>query len=271
MTRTFSRWLGRSALLFNSEGGGSGGGDVTPTPESVLFPDEGKSPTSDDKAGDAKPDDQTSQTSDEKPGATDWKEYVDDPAKSAEENAAAKLEHDKYKPKEGDDKAGDPLDVVPEDGKYSLTMPEGVEVDQELVDALGPEFKDLGLTPRQAQKLADKFVDIQTKRGTAAAEGWANRVQGWADTAKKDKEIGGDKWDGTVSSAQRALTKLGTPELKGYLNASGGGNHPELIRIFAKVGSMIQEDNPPSGGAGGDGKAADPAHVLFPDDTPKGK
>jgi|GEM_PF-1132187 len=271
MTRTFSRWIGRSALLFNLEGGGSDGGAVTPTPESVLFPDEATSPTGDDKAGDDKSGEQTSQTSDDKSGAADWKEYENDPAKTAEDNAAAKVEHDKTKPKEGDDKAADALDVVPEDGKYTLTMPEGVAVDQELVDALGADFKDLGLTPRQAQKLADKFIDVQTKRGTAAGEKWAGTVQGWADTAKKDKEIGGDKWDGTVSSAQRALSKLGTTELKDYLNASGGGNHPELIRIFAKVGSMIQEDNPPSGGAGGDGKAADPAHVLFPDDTPKGK
>ncbi|MBY3038927.1 hypothetical protein [Rhizobium laguerreae] len=262
------RWLGSTAILFNAEGGGSGGGtggETSASPESILFPSEGTTPPADSSA-------ENGTKTEENAAADDWKEYENDPAKSAEENATLKAAHDATKPKEGDGKPpADPLDTVPEDGKYALTMPEGVEVDQELVDALGADFKGMGLTTRQAQTLADKFIEIQTARGKASAEGWANRVQGWADDAKKDKEIGGDKWTDTVSSAHRTLSKLGTPGLREYLNASGGGNHPELIRIFAKVGSLIQEDNPPGGGAGGDGRKADPAHVLFPNDIPKGK
>ncbi len=170
-----------------------------------------------------------------------------------------------------EDKSGDDVaDRVPDDGRYSLTMPEGIEVDQELIDALGPDFHNLGLTVRQAQQLADRFIEIQGKRGKAAGEAWAGRVQGWADEARKDREIGGAKWAGTVGSAQRALSRLGTPALREYLNTSGGGNHPEMIRIFAKVGSMIQEDNPPNGGAGGNGRKAETAHLMFPKDAPKG-
>ncbi|OHV24940.1 hypothetical protein EOS93_25215 [Rhizobium sp. RMa-01] len=269
MLRHRHSWLvSTAAFLLAADGLGSGGGagsEVPTTPESVLFPTETQQPAGTD-AGAGKGDEVTAQ-----PGA-DWKEYEADPSKSAEENATLKAAHDATKPKEGDGKKeADPLDTVPDDGKYALTMPEGVELDKELVDALGSNFKDLGLTTRQAQQLADKFIEVQTARGKASAEGWANRVQGWADDAKKDSEIGGTKWDGSVSAAHLALSKLGTPALKEYLNASGGGNHPELIRIFAKVGSMIQEDNPPAGGAGGDGRKADPAHVLFPNDTPKGK
>jgi len=264
------RLFGSVAILFSAEGVGSGGGAAIETPaspESVLFPSEATKPAGNEAGGDKK-----NVGGEIQPGAADWKEYENDPSKSDEENARLKGEHDATKPKEGDGKKdGDLLDTVPDDGKYTLTMPEGVELDTELVDALGSSFKDLGLTTRQAQQLADKFIEVQTARGKSAAEGWANRVQGWADEAKKDSEIGGTKWDGTVSAAQVALSKLGTPALKEYLNASGGGNHPELIRIFAKVGSLIQEDNPPADGAGGDGRKADPAHVLFPNDTPKGK
>jgi hypothetical protein len=66
------------------------------------------------------------------------------------------------------------------------------------------------------------------------------------------------------------VDRLGTPALKEYLNASGGGNHPELIRFMAKAGAMIAEDNPASGGAGGAGKPAEAAYTLFPSDAPKG-
>lgn len=244
-------------VLREAEGVAAGGAPAAaaaPAPDagSILFPN-------DKPAGDAPPADAVA------PAAGDWEEYQDDPAKSAEENAAAKAEHDKGKPA-----ADDPLGKVPEDGKYTLTMPDGVELDGELADALGPEFKELGLTHAQAQKLVDKYIGIQQGRAAKQTEGFAKTVEGWVDTAKKDAEIGGDKWDGTVQAATRAVNRLGTPALKEYLNASGGGNHPELIRFMAKAGAMISEDNPASGGAGGQGKPAEAAYTLFPSDAPKG-
>ncbi|MGJ5032274.1 hypothetical protein ACQR1I_35930 [Bradyrhizobium sp. HKCCYLS2038] len=259
----------RSAAAFDAEGaaGGGGGGDVKPAADpakpaadpaaSVLFPAEGGDKKPAPAAGDhPKADDQKPE---------DWKEYVPDPKKSEAENAAAKVEHDKTKPA-----AADPADTVPADGKYVLKMPEGVKVDQAMVDALGPDFKELGLTSKQAQKLADKFVEVQQKRAADQGTAWAARVAGWAEEAKADKDIGGDKWDGTVKNATRAVNALGTPELKDYLETTGGGNHPELIRFMAKVGAMIREDVPASGGAGGNGKPADAAYTLFPNDVPKG-
>lgn len=269
---SFARHLMSTAMRAPEGDGGAApaGGDAAadagksapPSPESVLFPAEngdGKS-----SAGDAKGDG-------DKPaeGAADWKEYVPDPAKSAGENARLKAEHDKTKPADDKAKKDDPADKVPDDGKYALTMPEGVQVDQEMLDALGPDFKDLGLTNAQAQKLADKFIAVQTARATKQGEVWAATVSKWADDAKADKEIGGDKWGGTVTNAMRAVNQLGTPALKEYLESTGGGNHPELIRFMAKVGAMIREDSPAHGGAGGDGKPADAAHVIFPNDAPK--
>lgn len=252
--------------------------DPSASPETVLFPKEGEQKP-DASAGDKKPEDKPADG--EKPA--EWKEYVNDPAKSEADNAAAKVEHDKTKP--ADDKAKDAaLDAVPDDGKYALTMPEGIEVDQEMLDAVSPRFKELGLTTRQAQALTDDFVKLQQKR----AEDYAGKPEGqwsmaayqyfqkngtpdkWADTAKADKDIGGDKWDATTTTAMRAIRQFGTPALTDYFEASGAGNHPELIRFMAKVGSMIKEDTPAIGGAEGHGKPADPAHRLFPDDAPKG-
>lgn len=219
---------------------GAGGGEEKADAGTILFPDEGKG-EGDDK-GDGK-------------GGEEKK--PDDPAGSEK--------------KEGDDgKKDDLADKVPEGGKYDLKMPEGIELDEEMASALGPEFAELKLTNAQAQKLVDKYIEIQQARAQKQGEMWAETVTGWADQAKKDPEIGGAKWDETVSSATRAVNALGTPALKEYLNASGGGNHPELIRFMAKVGAMVKEDNPATGGAEGAGKPADAAHILFPNDAPKG-
>jgi hypothetical protein len=206
----------------------------------------------DKPAGDDKP-----KTEDK---AGDWKPYENDPAKSDEENAAAKLEND----------LKHPVNQVPEDGKYSLTMPDGIELDTELMDALGPTMAELKLSNGHAQQLVDKYIEAQTAREAKRAEDWTQTINGWADEAKADPDIGGNKFDATLANAKSALTRFGTPELNSYLETSGAGNHPEVIRLMAKVGAMIGEDNPAINDNPGKGAEVDPARVMYPDDKPKG-
>lgn len=239
-------------------------GDAAPkSEESILFPNEGGDPKPGDKpAADAK--DGDAPKPDDKPA--DWKEYVADPKKSEAENAAAKAEHDKTKPAD----PNDPANVVPADGKYALVMPDGIKLDEELLGALGPKFAAKKMTNAEAQELANEFIKVQTARETKRGEAWTETVNGWIKQAETDKEIGGDKWEGSKRDALAAVKAYGTPELKQYFIETGGGNHPELIRFMARVGKTISEDSPPSGGSGGTGTPAEPAHVLFPNDKPKG-
>jgi len=170
-----------------------------------------------------------------------------------------------------DDKAGgqDDADKVPEDGNYTLTMPEGVPLDEELFKALSPSFKEIGLTQGQAQKLVDGYIKAETARMGSQSEAFGEIQESWVKEAKNDKEIGGDKWDETLMHAKRAVGQFSTPALLDYLNVSGAGNHPEMIRLMAKVGAMIGEDNPAQGGAGEAAKPTDAAYILFPKDVKK--
>lgn len=233
---------------------------------SILYDEDDADADADAGKGDA---DAGDPAGDDDTASDDWQEYAPDPAKTDEENAAAKAEHDKTKPAEKSDEEKQAA-KIPEDGKYALTMPEGVEVDQELLDALGPKFAAKKMTNGEAQELADEFIKVQTQRAEKQAEVWAKTVStDWPAQAKADKEIGGAKWDASVADAKRAVKTLGTDALREYLDASGGGNHPEFIRLMARVGSMIKEDDPAKGNA--PGKATrDRAEVLYPDDKPKG-
>lgn len=251
----FLTWMNNRIVWAPEDGAGAGlAGDPAPAaaaaPDagSVLYPDDNPAPA---EGAEAKP---------AEPAAG---EFVPDPDKSDEENAAAKAEHDA--------KNADPADTVPEDGKYNLSMPDGVELDQALLDEVAPQFKELGLTTKQAQALTDKFIAAQSKRAEAQADTWAQTITGWVDTAKADPEIGGAKWDSTVKTASGVVGKFGSPELKEYLNASGAGNHPEMIRFMAKVGAVISEDNPAISENPGKTVARDSAAILYPDDQPKGK
>jgi len=125
---------------------------------------------------------------------------------------------------------------VPE--KYELKFPEGVEITAELLEEFTPLAKELGLNNEQAQKLADFEAKLVQRR----YESYNQMTQEWVATAKKDKEYGGDKWEASVETAQRALNTFGTPELKTALNQYKLGNHPELIRLMVRIGNNMKED-----------------------------
>ncbi|SYA20142.1 Uncharacterised protein [Klebsiella pneumoniae] len=92
------------------------------------------------------------------------------------------------------------------------------------------------------------------------AEAWQAQTEEWAATVKADKEIGGDKLTANLGVAQRALDTFGTPALKEYLNGTGLGNHPELVKAFVKVGKAMSEDGVVTGKESGQRSAAE---VLY--------
>lgn len=237
--------------------------DTTADAVSVLYPDDKPDAavsTDVETAADAKTDaagDDATTTDD---AATEWAEYVDDPAKTPEENAAAKLEND----------LKHPINQVPEDGVYNLVMPDGMELDADLLAAVAPTLKDLNMSHGNAQALVDKFIEGSAAKAEAATRRWGETVTGWLDSAKNDPEMGGAKWDATEAASSSFVKRFGTPALKEYLEASGAGNHPELIRIMAKAGSMIGEDDPAISENPGGKVERDPAAILYPNDKPKG-
>ncbi|MGS1867684.1 peptidase [Klebsiella michiganensis] len=198
------------------------------------------------------------------------------PAADAPLADQAKPEGDKPQPGiEGDKPQGDkpadgdkPVDK-PEDEKqkqegapekYEFTAGEGVELDTEALKDFEPVARDLNLTNEQAQKLVDAYPKILAGVQQRQAEAWQAQTEEWAATVKADKEIGGDKLTANLGVAQRALDTFGTPELKEYLNGTGLGNHPELVKAFIKVGKAMSEDGMVTGKESGQRSAAE---VLY--------
>lgn len=151
-------------------------------------------------------------------------------------------------PPVGKPPAGDPpaAPVIPE--QYAdFTLPEGVTLDTALLDKALPVFKDLGLTQEQAQKLVGLQADRVTEMMQQQQQAYADQLKGWEDAVKIDKEIGGEAFDENLGLAKTALEKVGTPELKAFLEGTGAGSHPEVIRAFVRIGRLLKEDSPGSG------------------------
>lgn len=168
--------------------------------------------------------------------------------KGAETGAAD--EAGKGELKDGDKPADDATKTDKAAGppeKYEFTMPEGVQLDEALVGAIEPALRDAGLTQEQATKLTSAFAEYRVSEAQRQSEAFAQQTEDWGKQAQDDKEYGGVKFEENVKLAQSAMSKFGTPELKALM-ADGWGNHPELIRVFVRVGKAMGEDGGVNGG-----------------------
>lgn len=146
--------------------------------------------------------------------------------------------------------------------KYDLKVPDGMTLDEAALAEFDPIARELNLTNEQAQKLADVYSKRMAEVAQKQQESWKETTAKWVDDVKADKEIGGQNLDTSVRHAQAALTKFGTPELRAQMDATGMGNHPELVRVFARIGKAMAEDSFVQSSR--DGAQADPAKKMFP-------
>ncbi len=140
--------------------------------------------------------------------------------------------------KEPSTKAGDTKQSAPE--AYEFKAPEGQEFDAEVIKAYSEVAKELNLPQEAAQKVLDTMGPVMAKQTTERLQ--AVRTE-WAETAKNDKEFGGKSLPENLSVAKKALNAFGTPELRAFLEETGLGNHPEIIRAFYRAGRAISDDS----------------------------
>ncbi|GJA00438.1 peptidase [Enterobacter cloacae] len=182
----------------------------------------------------------------QQPGAEGDKPQVDKPA-------------DGDKPEEKPDDKEQKQEGAPE--KYEFKPAEGQELDTSALEQFEPIARELNLTNEQAQKMVDLYgTKILPMVQQQQAEAWQKTTEQWAADVKADKEIGGDKLTANLSAAQRALDLFGSPALKEYLEGTGLGNHPELVKTFIKIGKAMSEDGMVDGSNQGQRSAAE---VLY--------
>jgi len=169
-----------------------------------------------------------------------------DQAANGQQTEGAKTEGEAEKKPEG----------APE--KYEFKAEEGVTLDDQVIGAFSEVAKELNLSQDAAQKVLDKMAPVIASRQAEQIEA---AQAAWTDSAKTDKEYGGDKLQENLAVAKQALDTFGTPELRTLLNESGLGNHPEVIRVFYRAGKAISQDKFVSG-AGGTTNQAD-ARKLY--------
>lgn len=155
---------------------------------------------------------------------------------------------------------------APADSEYQLQMPEGVQLDQELLTAAVPMLREAGISSDQASKLVPFVSQVQQRFHESQLDQFSELRASWAKDARSDREIGGEHWKETSRLAGVALHAGGaaslTHEARQLLDESGLGNHPSMLRLFRTMGAHIERLERQTG-------SRDPAsreHRAYPDD-----
>ena len=65
--------------------------------------------------------------------------------------------------------------------------------------------------------------------------------QFWVRRVQTDQQMGGPHFDATLALAKQVMRRYGTPQLLDFFNKTGTGSHPELVRIFARIGQALNK------------------------------
>lgn len=142
-----------------------------------------------------------------------------------------------------------------------LTLPQGFEA--AAAEQVAGLAKAMGWSKEQAQKYLDHAAAQAPAAAQAREQAQAQQAQAWLDTVQADKDFGGANFEATKVNAKRgidALVKSGhlSQDDIAFLNSTGYGNHPILVKIAASLGKALGEDG--FGGrtaGGGQGKKSD--------------
>ena len=118
-------------------------------------------------------------------------------------------------------------------------LAEGFEPTDEFNEGIRQAANEANLTKDQAAKLY-RAVQNQLAQGSQKAMEAKSQMSEQGIEALKGEW--GQAFDQNVNFARDAVENFGSPELKALLDDSGLGNHPEVVKAFAKVGRTIAED-----------------------------
>lgn len=157
--------------------------------------------------------------------------------------------------------------------KYEFKAPPGVALSDAVTTEFSAMAKELGLSQDAAQKFLDRIAPkLAEGNANAISEAMKSTVNKWAEQSKADAEFGGEKLTENVAVATKAVERFASPALRALLgpyhreknpNGTGLGNHPEVVRLFWKMGKAISEDKVVPGTTDPGKGARSAADVLY--------
>lgn len=119
----------------------------------------------------------------------------------------------------------------------AFVPPAGIAADDPGFQAFTKLATEAGIKPDAASAMLKMHADALA----AADYGRAEQATKWAEEARADPDIGGARFDATLTRARSVLDRFGDRELRDALARSGLGNHKGVIRALARIADALQE------------------------------
>lgn len=133
-------------------------------------------------------------------------------------------------------------------------LPEEVKLDGTMMEKFTGIAKGLNLPQDKAQELVDLGAEMAKGFGAQFEQSVADLKQKFADDLKNDTDLGGEAMEENVAIADKGLEAYGTEALRELLKDTGLDRHPEMVRVFHKIGKLVAEDADGGDGQGGQGQ-----------------
>lgn len=126
--------------------------------------------------------------------------------------------------------------------EYVPKLPEGLtedKLDKARLDTWRKEMHDAGIPKAAAERLLSKYLADEHGAYTAAQ---AAQTKALEQNELAIKQEFGAKFDEKVNHARWAVKEFGSDALLQMLDQTGLGSHPEVVKLFAKIGESVADD-----------------------------
>jgi hypothetical protein len=123
--------------------------------------------------------------------------------------------------------------------EYKIETSKDAGLKEEFLNQYKEQAHKLGVLPKQAQALLDWFSGTNKAELDRMTEESTRTQQERMEELKKEW---GEGYEKNILKAQAAFKEFGDDDVKSYLEETGLGNDPKLIKLFSKIGDTLSED-----------------------------
>lgn len=188
-------------------------------------------------------------------GGENNQENIDDESQNQnDKNNSDNSDEQKQGKEKEDNQENNDIYGSPEQFDYTeVQLPEGMELDKEMLGKFEPLAKEFNLSNKSANKLMNLAVELVAKN-TPNAENLAAQIQkaeadSYSQLLNTDKELNGytqEEYDKYINVANKGVKSFATKGFLDLIKAKGLTNHPDFIKTFHSIGEQCINDTLPN-------------------------
>ncbi len=149
-------------------------------------------------------------------------------------------------------------------------LPDGINVDRNILALATEQFKLLGLSQQQAQGVVNLSPQITEAIRGAQQHEWDITTSRWSREVRNDHELGGRNFKESIAKAERVLRRFDSDgRLREFLTSTRAGNNPDMIRFLVHIDAALAESSFGRMPGGASDKEKSDAELFFPEQYQK--